>query len=130
MLLATEINLARELVPYRYRSFAIGLARAILIAPLATSALQGFWREVFGLEGWRAIRWLKPSARFSVFTTTKTLLIFITRGFLDLKDFPLVDCYPYLIPKKYEIIISNMYFFQNYKFQQKSISGEYDELAA
>ena len=78
---ATQIILARELGPDRYGFFATGLATVTLIVPLATFGLQGFWLKVFGLEGWRAIRWLNPSLRFSVFTTTTTLLILITWAF-------------------------------------------------
>jgi len=48
-----------------------------MIAPLAGFGLTQFRLKVYGAEGWAANRWLKPSLRFTVFTTSIAIAILV-----------------------------------------------------
>ncbi len=69
----TQIMLARHLAPAGFGAFAASLNIVTLAAPLASFGLGGFWLRIFGEEGWRAERWLKPSLRYAIGTTTAVL---------------------------------------------------------
>lgn len=70
MVFLTQTLLARELGPEAYGLFASSLATVTMIAPLAGFGLTQFRLRVYGVEGWGAHRWLKPSLRFSLVTAT------------------------------------------------------------
>ena len=69
MAFLTQTLLARELGPADYGLFASSLVTVTMIAPLAGFGLTQFRLKVYGVEGWAAHRWLKPSMHFTVFTT-------------------------------------------------------------
>jgi len=73
----TQTLLARELGPQAYGLFASSLATVTMIAPLAGFGLGQFRLRVYGVEGWAASRWVKPSLRFSVGTTLLALSIIV-----------------------------------------------------
>lgn len=66
---ATQTLLARKLGPADYGLFASSLVTVMMIAPLAGFGLTQFRLKTYGAEGWAAHRWIKPSLRFTVFTT-------------------------------------------------------------
>lgn len=70
-----QVVLARELTPAGYGLFASALATITLLVPLAEFGVRGFWLKAFGVEGWGAVRWLTPSFRFVILSTTVTLLL-------------------------------------------------------
>src|SRR4249919_2990066 len=65
----TQTLLARELGPSAYGLFASSVVTVTMIAPLAGFGLTQFRLKVYGVEGWAAHRWIKPSLRFTIFTT-------------------------------------------------------------
>jgi O-antigen/teichoic acid export membrane protein len=69
MAFLTQTLLARELGPASYGLFASSLVTVTMVAPLAGFGLTQFRLKVYGVEGWAAHRWLKPSLQFTVFTT-------------------------------------------------------------
>ena len=71
----TQTLLARELGPDRYGLFASSLATITMIAPLAGFGLNQFRLRVYGVEGWGAERWLRPSLRFTFGTTALAVAI-------------------------------------------------------
>ena len=75
MAFITQVVLARELTPAGYGLFASALATITLLVPLAGFGVRGFWLKAFGVEGWGAVRWLTPSFRFVILSTTVTLLL-------------------------------------------------------
>ena len=73
----TQTLLARELGPDAYGLFASSLATVTMIAPLAGFGLTQFRLRVYGVEGWAAARWIKPSLRFTVGTTVTAMAIIV-----------------------------------------------------
>jgi O-antigen/teichoic acid export membrane protein len=69
MVFLTQALLARQMGPAEYGLFASSLATVTMLAPLAGFGLTQFRLKVYGVEGWAANRWLKPSMRFTVVTT-------------------------------------------------------------
>ncbi|HEV8693018.1 MAG TPA: polysaccharide biosynthesis C-terminal domain-containing protein [Lysobacter sp.] len=65
----TQTLIARELGPTAYGLFASSLATVTMVAPLAGFGLTQFRLKAYGVEGWSAHRWMRPSLRFTVFTT-------------------------------------------------------------
>jgi O-antigen/teichoic acid export membrane protein len=78
----TQTLLARELGPDAYGLFASSLATVTMIAPLAGFGLTQFRLKIYGVEGWAAARWIKPSLRFTFWTTLASLLIIFGWGLL------------------------------------------------
>ena len=70
MVFLTQTLLARELGPQAYGLFASSLATVTMIGPLAGFGLTQFRLKIYGAEGWTAHRWVGPSLRFTVFTTS------------------------------------------------------------
>jgi O-antigen/teichoic acid export membrane protein len=66
----TQTLLARELGPAAYGLFASSLVTVMMVAPLAGFGLTQFRLRVYGVEGWGAHRWIRPSLRFTTFSTT------------------------------------------------------------
>ncbi|WP_373046591.1 lipopolysaccharide biosynthesis protein [Vulgatibacter sp.] len=69
----SSVLLARELGPTSYGLFASSLATVSIVAPFAGFGLAQFWLRAYGVEGWRAARWLRPSIRIVGVTTTLSL---------------------------------------------------------
>jgi O-antigen/teichoic acid export membrane protein len=65
----TQAVLARELGPAEYGLLASSLATVTMVAPLAGFGLSQYWLQVYGVEGWGANRWLRPSLRFIAAST-------------------------------------------------------------
>lgn len=64
MVFLTQTLLARKMGPQAYGLFASSLATVTMIAPLAGFGLTQFLLKAYGVEGWGANRWLRPSLRF------------------------------------------------------------------
>jgi len=75
MVFATQTLLARELGPNDYGRFVSSLATVTMIAPLAAFGLTQFRMKVYGVEGWAAHRWIKPSLQFTLATTALAFVI-------------------------------------------------------
>jgi O-antigen/teichoic acid export membrane protein len=73
----TQTLLARELGPAAYGLFASSVVTVTMIAPLAGFGLTQFRLKVYGVEGWAAHRWIKPSLRFTIFTTLLAFAVVI-----------------------------------------------------
>lgn len=73
----TQVLLARELGPARFGLFTSSLATITMVAPLAGFGLSQYWLQVYGVEGWTANRWLRPSLRFIAASTLLTLSIIV-----------------------------------------------------
>ncbi|WP_407354021.1 polysaccharide biosynthesis C-terminal domain-containing protein [Luteimonas sp. R10] len=69
MVFLTQVLLARHMGPTDYGLFASSLATVTMIAPLAGFGLTQFRLKVYGVEGWAAHRWLRPSLRFTLVTS-------------------------------------------------------------
>lgn len=68
MVFVTQALLARQMGPRDYGLFASSLATITMIAPLAGFGLTQFRLRVYGMEGWAATRWLRPSLHFTFVT--------------------------------------------------------------
>ncbi|TWI01769.1 O-antigen/teichoic acid export membrane protein [Luteimonas cucumeris] len=77
MVFLTQALLARQMGPAAYGLFASSLATVTMIAPLAGFGLTQFRLKVYGVEGWQAHRWLKPSMKFTLVTTLLALAIVV-----------------------------------------------------
>lgn len=64
MVFLTQTLLARKMGPQAYGLFASSLATVTMLAPLAGFGLTQFLLKAYGVEGWEANRWLRPSVRF------------------------------------------------------------------
>lgn len=70
LVLVTQSLLARHMGPSSYGLFASSLATVSMIAPFAGFGLSQFRLRVYGVEGWAADRWIRPSLKFSLLTLT------------------------------------------------------------
>lgn len=77
----TQALLARKLGPSEYGLFASSLSTITIAASLAGFGLPAYWLQVYGVEGWQANRWLKPSLRFITFSTTFSLALMVVWAF-------------------------------------------------
>jgi O-antigen/teichoic acid export membrane protein len=82
MVFLAQTLLARQLGPADYGLFASSLATVTMVAPLAGFGLSQFRLKAYGVEGWSADRWLRPSLRFSMFTTLLALAIVVAWSFV------------------------------------------------
>ena len=73
----TQTLLARELGPAAYGLFASSLVTVMMLAPFAGFGMTQFRLKVYGVEGWAAHRWIRPSLRFTVFTTLLAIGIIV-----------------------------------------------------
>jgi len=74
----TQVLLARELGPAAFGVFAAALGMVILVAPLASFGVGGFWLKAFGKEGWQAIRWLRGSLKYTLLTTCVVMVALLS----------------------------------------------------
>lgn len=78
MVFVTQMVLARELGAAGYGLFASSMATVTMAAPLAGFGLSQFRLRVYGVEGWAADRWLRPTLWLSVVTTSLAMgIIFV-----------------------------------------------------
>jgi O-antigen/teichoic acid export membrane protein len=73
----TQVILARQLGPSGFGSFAAALAMTTLFAPLAGFGLSQYWMKAYGLEGWKASRWLSSSFKFAGASALSVLVVLI-----------------------------------------------------
>jgi O-antigen/teichoic acid export membrane protein len=77
----TQALLARKLGPAEFGLFASSLATITMVAPLAAFGLPPYWLQLYGVEGWQANRWLRPSLRFITGSTLMTLSLVVVWAF-------------------------------------------------
>lgn len=77
----TQALLARVLGPADFGLFTSSLATVSMVAPLAGFGLSQYWLQVYGVEGWTANRWLRPSLRFLTASTLLTLSAIVLWSF-------------------------------------------------
>jgi O-antigen/teichoic acid export membrane protein len=82
MAFVTQTLLARELGPAAYGMFASSLVTVMMAAPLAGFGLTQFRLRVYGVEGWAAHRWIKPSLQFATFSTTLAIALIVAWALL------------------------------------------------
>ena len=70
----TQVLLARELGSTAFGAFSAALAMVMLVAPLASFGVGGFWLKAFGEEGWQAVRWLRGSLKYTLLSTSLVLM--------------------------------------------------------
>lgn len=75
---ATQVILARHLVPAEFGKFSAAFATVVMLVPFSLFGIAQFWLKVFGEEGWDGRRWLRPSLSFVA------LMAIITLGLLFL----------------------------------------------
>lgn len=73
----TQVAIARSLGPADLGGFASALATATLFVPIVGFGIGQYWLNVFGQEGWGAIRWSKGSNRLIVVSGILVLLAFL-----------------------------------------------------
>lgn len=78
----TQMLIARILGPQAYGLFASSLATVTMVAPLAGFGLSQFRLKVYGVEGWGAHRWMRPSLRFTVVTSTLAVGILVAWAYI------------------------------------------------
>ena len=71
----SQLYLARQLGPSAFGVYAAAVSAVMIVAPIAGFGIQGFWLNVFGEEGWRAIRWLPSSYKYIALTFFLAFLI-------------------------------------------------------
>jgi O-antigen/teichoic acid export membrane protein len=74
--------LAREMGPSEFGLFASSLATVTMVSPLAGFGLPQYWLQVYGVEGWGANRWLRPSLRFIASSTLLTMVVIVVWAFV------------------------------------------------
>lgn len=80
------IILARELGADNFGLLGSSLSTIVIFTLLSGFGISQFWLKIFGQEGWSAVRWIKPSLRFVLFTIFLTLSVFIIWIFLGPND--------------------------------------------
>ncbi|GLQ89887.1 lipopolysaccharide biosynthesis protein [Dyella flagellata] len=78
----TQALLARKLGPAEFGLFASSLATITMVAPLAAFGLPPYWLQLYGVEGWQANRWLRPSLRFITGSTLLSLSLVVAWSFI------------------------------------------------
>lgn len=73
---SSQLLFARALGPAHYGALATVLATISLLSPLAGFGIGKYWLRAFGLEGWKARRWLLPSLYFTGITSIIALILF------------------------------------------------------
>jgi O-antigen/teichoic acid export membrane protein len=78
----TQALLAREMGPAEFGLFASSLATVTMLSPLAGFGLPQYWLQAYGVEGWGANRWLRPSLRFIAASTLLTMVTIAVWAFV------------------------------------------------
>jgi O-antigen/teichoic acid export membrane protein len=74
--------LAREMGPAEFGLFASSLATVTMLSPLAGFGLSQYWLQAYGVEGWGANRWLRPSLRFIAGSTLLTMSMIVVWAYV------------------------------------------------
>ncbi|MCL1634892.1 polysaccharide biosynthesis C-terminal domain-containing protein [Luteimonas sp. SX5] len=117
MVFLTQALLARQMGPNAYGLFASSLATVTMIAPLAGFGLTQFHLKVYGVEGWQARRWLKPSMAFILATTLAALAVVVAWALTgaphDGTRFSLLVLVPVVLSVLAVNLVSNKYRLEN-----------------
>ena len=71
----TQVILARTLSLEDFGAFSAALSLVTLVTPLAGFGVGMFWLRAFGEEGAQALRWVKPSIKFTLVSTVLILTV-------------------------------------------------------
>ncbi len=72
-----QVLFARQLTPADYGALASALVVVAMLAPIAGFGVGPYWLRVFGTEGWRAQRWLRPSLYFVAISSLTACVILL-----------------------------------------------------
>ncbi|MCT6276525.1 oligosaccharide flippase family protein [Escherichia coli] len=72
---ATQIILARHMIPSDFGSFSSAFYLVMTLAPLCGFGIPQFWLKVFGSEGWAGTRFIVPSLIFTAITTSLIIML-------------------------------------------------------
>jgi O-antigen/teichoic acid export membrane protein len=86
MVFLTQTLLARKLGPEQFGLFASSLATVTMVAPLAGFGLSQFRLKAYGVEGWDADRWLRPTFSFSIATLSLACALVVAWALLGARD--------------------------------------------
>ena len=73
--LLTQVFLARSLSLEDFGAFSTALSLVTIVAPLAGFGVGMFWLKAFGEEGVQALRWIRPSIKFTLVSTVLILIV-------------------------------------------------------
>ncbi|PHR11338.1 MAG: polysaccharide biosynthesis protein [Sphingopyxis sp.] len=73
----TQVILAKQLGADEYGQFASALALVTLLTPLAGFGVAPFWLKVYGIEGWKAKRWINASLSFTGVSSLAVLAVIV-----------------------------------------------------
>jgi len=117
MVFLTQALLAREMGPEAYGLFASSLATVTMIAPLAGFGLTQFHLKVYGVEGWDAHRWLRPSLHFISITTLVAIVAVVAWALTGAPDdgtrFSLLVLTPVILSVLAVNLVSNKHRLEN-----------------
>ncbi|TKR32853.1 flippase [Luteimonas gilva] len=117
MVFLTQALLAREMGPEAYGLFASSLATVTMIAPLAGFGLTQFHLKAYGVEGWDAHRWLKPSLDFISITTLIAIIAVVAWALIgapnDGTRFSLLVLTPVILSVLAVNLVSNKHRLEN-----------------
>lgn len=71
----TQLLLARGLPVQQYGALATALASVNLLAPLAGFGVGQYWLRVFGKEGWAGQRWVWPTLKLAIISSSLIMAI-------------------------------------------------------
>jgi len=71
----TQVILARTLSLEDFGAFSAALSLVTLVTPLASFGVGMFWLRAFGEEGIQALRWIKPSVKFTLLSIVLILTV-------------------------------------------------------
>jgi O-antigen/teichoic acid export membrane protein len=101
----TQVLIARTLGPSNFGAFSAALAAVMIIAPLAGFGVSGYLLRVFGVEGWRATRWIPACVRFALKTTLVAIAILSLWFAFGLSDSGARELLPFLIPHLVAVMV-------------------------
>lgn len=80
------IILAREVGPTTFGVFSSAMATIMIFSLFGGFGIPQVWLKLFGTEGWKGIRWVKPSLKFVLSTLVVILLSVFTIAQLQPED--------------------------------------------
>lgn len=76
----TQVSIARALGPQDFGIFASVLSLMSLLVPLVGFGVAQYWLKEFGKEGWNAVRFVKPSLKFILFSLALVMSLVVLWG--------------------------------------------------
>jgi O-antigen/teichoic acid export membrane protein len=80
------VILARKIGPEKFGILSNSLAIISVLAFLAGFGISKTWLKLFGEEGWRAIRWVKPSLKYVGVSLLLSLTIIFVISWISFED--------------------------------------------